>query len=707
MPTFRLKPTNIPRYTSPGLAGIDTNNNPIYDLTLTRRDPRAIITIDQLATQVHNLIESSRARGKIVAVTVGIGLQNRRGGKPTYPSIGTFSGKDYRSELQIEEAIRASVNGYAGDGLDVREVDGDEAEHDLIGARLFVSTVPTAAGGCSDTDPEWIRSTNNCLWNCLFMVRGGEPFPTAGRGMGEITITHADHLKKFLGLDYDDPVPIGMLPAIERYMGKSWRFSVTGDHSYEGPAAMRTVSLSLTNGHYSLRHESDPENKLRVCSRSPDACRNQKQRPLAVYDASTGEFVIALPDPTGGISIVRKAVTSEQYLEEKKQFCIVANRVGNESRTAEEMLEDVQAKCKDIDLVCDKFRIGNAYRLTGSISLVCESLLYLAFEGLQFPQAVEENSQEEVWIRAAAGGSYTYSTNYDGPAWSIDRNGAYAASMNEKIRIPKARGVWKILSNEEKREYYSLGLYRLDASQAALLRKKSALRMLMRGPSQLPIYTSHELTAMAKVGFYAKLAQDGHPNACLYVGAELSYDRAEMVFGRMIRTCQEQKHGLNGKRAGVKLLMASLWGTLMMRNIGRTIVAGCSANGEVAKLPTYDRIANIIIPVGKSGEQSTQPPLVQTLRTGGYYRHSGLARIGVFLRGHSMAQTTLKTNEAFRAGHTIVRVHTDGFAMSCADVNQALESPLAKNTNQSELGKWKIEKTGNCKVTGVNSCVFS
>src|SRR5213082_2815970 len=101
---------------------------------------------------------------------------------------------------------------------------------------------PALSGGCDSKNDNGL---NDCLYHCLYYAYGTfSKMPKA--------IERPEVLKKALGLQRTDPVPVSCIGEVER-LARSIAINITGEATRlsESPA-YRRITLILANGHYSL-----------------------------------------------------------------------------------------------------------------------------------------------------------------------------------------------------------------------------------------------------------------------------------------------------------------------------------------------------------------------------------------------------------------------------------------------------------------------
>ena len=144
------------------------------------------------------------------------------------------------------------------------EFENDPNEYEAF-RFIFVEQDRIAEGGKDEN--------NNCLIKCLKK--------SLGTHKSKFMIV-AEKLKKELGLQRDDPIPISLMDKVEKYMNRkigckndlnAYSIFVSGDHEYISPTATnKRVHIVLSNGHYSL-----DSTKFKTIH-----CKSHEEKPIVV-----------------------------------------------------------------------------------------------------------------------------------------------------------------------------------------------------------------------------------------------------------------------------------------------------------------------------------------------------------------------------------------------------------------------------------------
>jgi hypothetical protein len=562
-----------------------------------------------------------------------------------YPKLGSFTNAEI-SGATFESAIDEAIDSYQGGGL-LNDLYGD-GKGALIGAMVML-TQDMDAGGCHEKMPQWAQDGNHCLWfalrtaftdSSMDIMKVG--LPHGGRKAGEIApITSPAGLKRLLGVKENDPIPVSSIPKLSRYLGRMYRIELrhaenihnNWEDTDSSPSARR-IPLLLEGAHYSYdkvtartlaRGAAIP---LRVTSLAVSAsCRAAEKRlhrrevVLNPGTSQAWERIEVAPDAPKNMV----AITFGAAEREKAQRGVVIVNCG-EAKTkqeAEQVFQDFDTDCRDIQKLFDDQGMPNYFRVTGSVQQAMMPIMQKHLQTLAQPE--ELSPYEELFVSQALSGSFTYLSPDAGErqhATSVDRNGSYAAAFESKNRLPRSIGTPLNLteSNEPKyidrqKKFARLGLYRLSEQTLAPLRSRSCpWRRFIRGPPAKgpAVYTSHELTAMLQLGFDFTLhhcgAMGDDINAIVYGGegsGATTYQSAHHVMGAFATLLQRHKFTFSGKKTIAKTMMAASWGSLIQRDRKRVrLGADAKISGTVESFEVHTDGAFATI-VSQSAPQST------------------------------------------------------------------------------------------------------
>src|SRR5207248_10745133 len=118
---------------------------------------------------------------------------------------------------------------------------------DPVSYNVYMMDLPALTGGCNSKRDNGL---NDCLYQCLYYAYG--TFSKLPRA-----IEKPDILKKALGLQRADSVPVSCIEKVER-LDRTIAINITGDViRISSSPAYRRITLILANGHYSIVSNPD------------------------------------------------------------------------------------------------------------------------------------------------------------------------------------------------------------------------------------------------------------------------------------------------------------------------------------------------------------------------------------------------------------------------------------------------------------------
>jgi hypothetical protein len=326
-----------------------------------------------------------------------------------------------------------------------------------------------------------------------------------------------------------------------------------------------------------------------------------------------------------------------------------------------EILKQESAKIKglgEIDLSQCGYNVVTATRL----------LVYNNLRSIPVPEEI--TPMEEEWIyRAFMGGIIMSVPAQLDNAVDYDINSAYPFMMSKQgISFPIKQGEFSHM--DDLPEIVSYGIYHVIISP----HEDPHVARLFRF-NQKNYYTHTDIQLARNLGLNVELIHDGQANS-------LTYKTGRALGMHMFKTLVDNLYQLKQKKVPfAKAIINTIWGCLCEKN--KLTRVAYHDKPEIVVDEEHTILA--IHPVA-GGHR------VQYAKQGGLYKYN-YARIGVFLTSYVrrfMSETLLPFKEH------IYRIHTDGFI-----ADQSL--PLSLGT---DLGEWKIEKTGDCQIAHSNKIVW-
>ena len=505
---------------------------------------------------------------------------------------------------------------------------------------------------------------NDCLYQCLHYAYGTfSRMPKA--------IERPELLKKALGLQRADPVPVSCIEEVERLAG-SIAINIAGDNTRISKSpANRRITLTLANGHYSI--VPNPERKkTNSVDRKPkkpityqeDGINNR----VSIYNGKTIRFM-TIPE-------FRK-LKSKYYgkwcfipVEKNKDTGLFESPEIAYTRIHEErnaLLEE----SKKIGLSIDLFMCNCNYKQTA---------LWL-FE--QLSQAIPANESldpiEAKWISEAMMGGIIWAENgWEGYGRQYDETSLYPSIQQSALTFPIRRGKFQTLKDFiNHRGFYIYGIFRAEVE------KKDSI--LFRY-NKYKRYTHMDLIRAKALGLQVSLIQDGTPNALVY--EKETRIPGNVIFGEYVAFLFKLKN-LGGIVSRVaKRILNTLWGALCQRKKSHYFVSNEKESG-IFEYPEGE-ILDSIIPIGED-QWKFQFSNPGDLFKGEYPRIAPF----ILVQGRKIISETIEPYN-----NKVRRIHTDGFILK-----ENPEQPnliLCPDNAPKTLGALKFEKEGICHIKNAN-----
>ena len=441
----------------------------------------------------------------------------------------------------------------------------DEGDPDYFDRFIIYMRDPEAiAGGCS---PKRDNGMNDCLYQCLYHAYG--TFSRLPK-----SIEKPEILKKALGLQRTDPVPVSYIEKVER-IARSIAIDIVGEGEVtriSTSSAKRRITIVFTNGHYSIAHNPD--------RKRTDPATTKSKLPITYQEDGVNNKVILYDG-----EIIRTITISEfRKLQSKSLFskwCYIPV-----DRKVKESLEEAYARIhkerdvllqesKKLGLPLDLFMHNGSYKKTA---------LWL-FERLSV--AVPANKPldplEAKWISEAMMGGIIWANNeWKGFGRQYDETSLYPNIQQSDLIFPISKGKFQTLKDFVNHRGYSLyGIFRAEVEY------REDMKSLFRY-SYHKKYTHIDLSRARELGLQVTLLPDG-PNALVY-DMETRIP-GKVIFGEYVHFLFKLKN--LGETVGrvAKKILNTLWGALCQRNKS---YHDLSANDDVFNFPEGEMLESII-----------------------------------------------------------------------------------------------------------------
>jgi hypothetical protein len=545
------------------------------------------------------------------------------------------------------------------DHYDESQLPDDEGDPDYFNRFIiYVRDTPPNSGGCDG-------ELNDCLYRCLKLIYG--TFSKMPRA-----IEKPEYIKKLLGLNRNDPVPVASIDKIE-VLARNLALNITGDVTRISKSRSdRHATLILSEGHYTLA-----TNPGRM---HPSYLDTKQKSPFVYQEDGLNNTVMIYNNKKV------KTLTSMQFQKAKnsKSYAFVPiekNRKTGVYETLDEAYQRIHEECDAFLQETKKFGLGIDLSYH---NWSCKRTALWLFERLSVGVPANEplDPIEAEWISASMMGGLIWADNdWQGYARQYDITSLYPSIQQSSSSFPIQKGKFKILKDfADHRGYALYGIFRAKVSNSSILFRQNKRN----------IYTFIDLQRARKLGLQVELNQDDKPNA-------LVYDRTArvsgtVIFGEYVNFLFKIKNqgGIAGRVA--KRVLNTLWGALCQRRRAYKIL-----NGKAEDQFTFPEghILNSIIPVGENEWkfQFTNPgnPFI------GEY-----PRIAPFLLAHGR-KTTSELLEPYK--EKVRRIHTDGFILEeHSDSPALITCPENASTTLKAL---KFERQGTCHVRNANQVIWT
>ena len=529
---------------------------------------------------------------------------------------------------------------------------------------IYMRDPPALSGGCDSKNDNGL---NDCLYHCLYHAYGTfSKMPKA--------IEKPDILKKALGLQRTDPVPVSYIGEVER-LARSIAIDITGDETQISRSpAHRKITLTLANGHYSLI--SNPGRKhISSLDRKP-------KKPLAYQEYGVNNLVKVYDGKT------TQSFTIPEFRKLKSKLygkcCFIAvekNRKTGISESPEEAYARIYeerdvllAESKKIGLTIDLFMCNGSYKQTA---------LWL-FEKLSqaVPANEEMNPIEAKWISETMMGGIIWADNeWKGFGRQYDETSLYPSIQQSALTFPISKGKFQTLKNyRNSRDYYIYGIFH------ATVEKKAGVLFRYNKHNR---YTHIDLIRAKSLGLQVSLIQDNTSNALVY--EKETRIPGNVIFGEYVSFLFKLKI-LGGTVSKVsKRILNTLWGALCQRK--RLYYNISNTDSHIFEYPEGE-ILDSIIPIDDNAWT------FQFSNPGNPFKGE-YPRIAPFL----LAQGRKIISEAVEPYKDKVRrIHTDGFILEESPSQPPLIN-CPENASQT-LKALKFEKEGMCHVKNANQVAW-
>ena len=543
----------------------------------------------------------------------------------------------------VSVSIKYPERWYSGDVSQLSEPvnyftanDYDEFDEDpeqYTAFRFHFIPTPPPAGGADQN--------NDCVINCIKKVI--QSFRN--------NIDPAE-LKKRLGLERSDLVPVDQMHQVEQYIydvtNQQYAIYVTGDHEYtSGLNTPKQIHLILSNKHYKLNNDKFIKSKL----------ISHKEKPILMFEFQGSDIVTYDGDEIGTISREeydenRKNVITAPYILVKKDFCAsFKNMCIEEAYEAYiKMANDMKSK------TFDKINF-----------LKCRSLKQMALNHFftlnQSIQPDQIDNSEASFIDNASFKALTYWERYQGKVHSYDINSHYPSVMIKNYHyFPIKKGEYKTIKTEE-----------IDVKNYGLYRCKITGSHKFFQSNDKNYYTHLDIQSAQQLGFKVEMVQDGQPNF-LYWSKEKLMNGAFLFKKYVDQFYQLKQDGVQGSKDLLNILWGALCEASSFKAVGDSGKEITIKDARITALKSDSHIRVTFVSYDKKYFKTNYARIKPFVLAYG--------RRAIFCRYHHLAPY-------------VVRIHTDGFYLTTQPDGIVLGEKIGHL-------KYEVKKSTQVNITSLN-----
>lgn len=472
---------------------------------------------------------------------------------------------------------------------------------------------------------------NDCLWICFLKAFGKDT-----------KIPRYDKpwkLKKALGLQRDEPVPVEMIPTLEDRM--EIKINVLGDEIYTSTKPFtQSMTIKLVNGHYTLRGENK------------ELLRGQayKEKEIIVYQMDNEKGLIKTYD-----GIKHGTMTIDEWIEIRNhpissQHILI--------KTEEEDLKAYYDKFNDEAELLKDMTDGTINLFTCGKSKLASLKMFHNTTRSIHPEPIEQD--EAWWLDKAMMGGIIYAEKSElDDGYNFDVNSMYPYIMTI-LQFATTRG--EFLKLNELKEIVEYGIYRINIFEPE---NNKNIKKLFRF-NHRNYYTHIDIKRARELNLKMELIHDNQPNCLRYIRGRLS---GKKLFGQVVDYLYELKKNETIKRR-IKSILNRLWGALCEREVITN-----KSKPEGVYLEDVD--IQTMVPFGEGY-------LCEYIKNSKTFR-TNYARVGCFITSGARSYIS-KLMEPVQ--DKIYRIHTDGF-ITDGECDFELTD---------KLGGLKNDKKGKCNI---------
>ena len=457
---------------------------------------------------------------------------------------------------------------------------------------------------------------NDCLYDSIVDIMSKFKLPKDYK--------NPEDLKKHLGLNRDDKIPLNLIPDVENLY--KININVVGDYvqtSSNSYPTKQTINLILHNEHYALNEELISTGKLGagITKRQFELVLcDERADHVCCYDGDD-EFKISYDTyfkekndvRKTGISYINKWEKTDRKTKQKIDIITAYNQLKLNTKT---LLELTKGK---YDLSRAMFKVPELMR-----RILADNLKSYAE-----PEPLTELEQHWVYYTNCNAIIFASKCELDN-AYSYDKNGCYPSVMSSStFSFPVKQGVFSRI--EELPDILPYGIYRVEVERSGEELTDRFFRF-----NGYNYYTHFNINHARVLGLKITLIKDGEANT-------LQYTKDRVKGNSYFLNVVNELYKIKKECPLAKSLLSCMWGMLCSKNIIKRTTRKSPIHLKSQKIESIKPLGGDDVIVGYLPDKK-------------FYKYD-YARIGVFLtscNNYQMAKLLYPYTE------NIVQMHTDG-----------------------------------------------
>lgn len=499
-------------------------------------------------------------------------------------------------------------------------------------------------------------------------------------------------LKRYLGLNRDDKIPIELIEKIEElYLKHDTTINVTGEYQYNSKFTKpKNIQLCLKKEHYTLKNNED-KNGFKYNPKGYNIFFSTPRTQEQVYlycDYDIDEVLIY----NGSFSQINRKTLSNMKREDN--IMIDSNNVRKKmmkDKTENEIYEYLcntlqEERTELINSYNEMFNVTNGevnlykYR---NIKFCALEMLRMKSKQCQYPEEIEKREAE--WINESYMGGFQFYRECENiQATCSDINSSYPNIMQRNFNIPMTKPNFIHYTHETK--FFKDGVYRCRIINNTN-KTNDELRYKININHKRTKFNHIYLNTCIEMGLTIEMINDNEHNAMVYDTTKNI--KCCDLFGKYVEYFYDlKKRGVKSS----KLFLNILYGALSQKNRS---YKKAKPNKIINIDTTKHEIENMYFDFKHlDNEHKISSLNIDYIKKEHYYTLP-YARISTIISANSYKLLVQQINK-ISCPEDILRIHTDSITLKNYDNHK---DKFKYSTN---LGEWKLEKQGLLTVRNLN-----